>query len=265
MSKLNKLPDFVPELTELENYSATVSSDIRGFADIDVTYYVSTLTRAMNLLKNGKICPLIADGVVLTALFKYGSFELEDGVVYKVVLHWKGISINQDLEATEIPNFDPRGNTEPIQTHHYFTKFAGTFTNRNPASMPEFDQYGVFQRFARRLKDGSKNPKAGISNYYNPGLVVKDERLMSAEDIATTADMFNVGKIDVPDIEDLPTIHTDVYGLPVALRNYLLVSLELEDFANDYVGVNREWLLSGPWGWDTDIYEYSDTGENKEA
>ncbi len=246
-----------------ENFTARVNVNEQGFADIDVTYYAQTLADTMTLLKTGKTCPLIASGMVLTALFKSATADRdESGLFYTVVLHWKGVAPSVLLtDRTIQPNYAPRGESQPIQTHPMFLKFAGSPLARNESTNPQFDADGNFVRFNRWLADGSKNPKAGTENFYSPGLSVSDARVMIAEDVSNMVGLFNVGRIDNPPHTTLPVLKIEVYGLPTADRNYLLTGLDIEDCANGYVVVGREWLLSGPWGWDTDIYEYSDTGE----
>ena len=185
---------------------------------------------------------------------------LEDKA-YVVRMNWVGLLLAYNLADTITPGYKPQGLTEPIATHPYFPTFAGNWASRKTdISNPDFDKNGSFVKFHKYMPDGSPNPFAGVDTFYQAGLIVTDYRVVEKEE-AEVDDAYVVGKISQPDNDKLPIINTEGDGVPVKRRNYLLISVDLEYFNNGLVGVKREWQMSGPKGWDVDIYDYEDTGD----
>lgn len=249
-----------PEFDLFESMEATLDADEAGVASAKVTYYAKDAMQALALLKTGETCPLVSNGMMASARFLHGSAKtIGAGEVWQVELFWRGMSVNATLDEAAIPSYTPTSQTAPIDTHPTFESFAGT--PDSPLNEAVFDEQGQFTGFRLYSSDGvTKNPKAGIKNYYQASLKVGEHRVIDQEKLGES-DWLMVGKIDDPDIEDLITINLRIPDMEDQTRDYLLNSVVLEDLGQGYASLDREWLMSGPFGWDTDIYDYSDTGD----
>lgn len=251
-----------PEFNDFETVEATIDSDEYGFAQVRVSYYVRTTSNLLTILRNGFTCPLVTNGMLKSARFLHGSADFSEPGIWKASLYWKGIMDEDRTGDVVYPKLSPTAQTAPIETHPLFTTIAGTPTAR--LNNAQFDDQGNFNRFPPLLEDGvTKNPKGGITNYYQATFKVGSK---SAESIATLSgerDDLTVGKIQNPNLALLRELQLKV---PAAFtgtvkRNFLFTSLTIEDMGNDYAMVEKGWDLSGYVGWDQDIYEYDDTGD----
>ena len=134
---------------------------------------------------------------------------------------------------------------EPIETHPDFSTFAGTPSAPNATSKPIFvdpdtgavttdDAKGMFAGFA------SSGDLAGVVSYLASRNITF--RKSWTQDSAPSS-MGGVGQID------------SGFGAPAVTGSYtwLYVGMSYRNAGAAYT-VSKEWKLSGPGGWDTDIY-----------
>lgn len=258
------MPSVTPEFTDFETIEAVADIDEFGFATARVSYYARTPERAMKLLASGKECPLVVAGILQSSVFLHGSAATEGAdTIWKVNLFWRGAGSSLRLETSAVPSYKPVAATVPIETHYLFEELAGTPLAPQDGAL--FDGQGSFLRFLPYLNDGTKNPRAGVTNWYNATLKVSDKRGMMIEQL-TEDDVFSVGKIEQPDIRNLVELDFPLPGFEgEQKRNYILDSLRITDLGQGFGMVEREWAQSGPFGWDEDIYDYRDTGDAIES
>jgi hypothetical protein len=251
------MPVFTPQFTDFETVEASMDTDEFGMATARVSYYAIDDEKMITLLRTGRICPFVTDGLMQSARFLHGSADLEDGV-WKVSLFWKGAGAALRLNEGAVTSYKPIAQTSPIETHPNFEEFAGT--QQEPRNNALFDGKNNFMRFPPLMEDAiTKNPKSGVTNYYQATLKVGDNRVIEQKDIASESGWFAVGKLAEPEIDNL--VQVDIGG---DLATHLLTSVILEDLGNGFASLVREWDKSGPFGWDEDIYDYKDTGDASE-
>ena len=256
------MPQVAPEFTEFETIEAVADIDEFGFGTARVSYYARNEEEMLRLLRSGKACPLVTAGLLQSSVFLHGSAETigAEGI-WKVHLFWRGAGTSLRLEQSAVPTYSPVAQTSPIETHYLFEELAGHPLIPQPGAL--FDEQGSFVRFTPKLPNGDKNPRAGLTSWYNATLRVADRRGIVTEQV-TEEDVFKVGKIDVPDIRELVTLEFPLPGFEgEQKRNYLLDSIRIQDLGQGFAMIDREWLMSGPFGFDPDIYDYVDTGDAK--
>lgn len=251
------MPTVEPEFTEFETIEAVVDLDEFGLGSARVSYYARDAEEMITLLRSGKSCPLITADMLQSAKFLHGSASSigADGI-YKVDLFWRGAGKFLRLDDAAVPQYSPSVQTSPIDTHYLFEEIAGTPAAPKPGA--QFDDYGGFVRFNPMLPDGEKNPKAGVTSWYNASLTVSDRRGMQAEQIMEE-DVFAVGKIQDPDVRNLVELEFPLPGFEQEqVRDFLLTSVKITDLGQGFGMIDRRWDMSGPFGWDKDIYDYED-------
>jgi len=248
-----------PEFTQFETLDASLDVDAYGAATCRVSYYARTDEIMLTLLKSGvETCPFVTNGMLATARFERGEAEtIEAG--WKVNLIWLGIPINLNLNESAVPEYQPTAQTQPIESHPLFESFAGTPDNTKNDAV--YDNKGNFVKFPTLLANGEKNPKGGVKRYYEGSLRVTEKRGIELVSVQAEADYFNIGKIDIPDVEGLLKIKLGLLDAEDEDRDYLFTSIQLDDMGNGLAMMVREWDQSGPNGWDVDIYDYADTGD----
>ena len=254
------MPTVQPEFEDFETIEAVADVDEFGFGTARVSYYARTAEKAVELLQSGKTCPLVTAGILQSSVFLHGSASTEGAdTIWKVNLFWRGAGTSLRLETSAIPSYKPVVSTSPIETHYLFEELAGTPLAPQDGAL--FDGQGSFVRFLPYLKDGNKNPRAGVTNWYNASLKVNDKRGMEVDQL-TEDDVFRIGKIEEPDIRELVEFDFPLPGIAgEQTRDYLLTSVRIQDLGQGFGLVERDWELSGPFGWDKDIYDYADTGD----
>ena len=150
------------------------------------------------------------------------------------------------------------GNKEPIQTHPDFAKFAGTKDEQINGSV--FDENGNFERFKPFItegeqitRDGSqvaasaneKNRKCGISDYNVPIVHLEETMLVFQEDLAALVDELTYVERNMPSTPLRPSWPH---------RTWLLTEANPTWVGFEVFKLKRKWSLSGPRGWDGDIY-----------
>ncbi len=136
-----------------------------------------------------------------------------------------------------------RGNsTEPIDTHPAFVStIAGTPANPIIANNPVWNSDKTFKGFATVLTDGiTRNPKAGVQSYLDSSMTFKKTYL----DYNPPDDIGVVPRIDQPG-SPAPQLTTP--------RSFMLMNVSWTRRGGIYE-ISQEWLSSGRYGWDTDIY-----------
>lgn len=249
----------LPSFDKFETIEGVMDIDEWGAATVRISYYAMDDSEMLTLLRSGDTCPLVAAGMLQSARFIHGSADITEGGVWKVSLSWVGLSVNLLLDVSATPGYQPTAATSPIETHPLFETFAGTPTA--PLNGAFFDSQDNFVGFSPSLECGVKvNPKSGVKSYYDSTLKVMEKRGVTATGVQSQADFFKVGKIDIPNVDNMVTINFDLPGI-TGNRDHLLVSVVLEDMGNDLILMDREWDMSGIFGWDNDIYDYVDTGD----
>jgi hypothetical protein len=202
-------------------------------------------------------CPLISAG--LSRPWVAGtSSDREEAGLYQVSRNFTAVLDEDILGVYKIYSAETIANREPIQTHPNFRDFAGRrFAEVNGAV---FDEVGNFERFAPFITEGDmiteekeqirspddrKNRKCGITDYMMPIVHYTEVKLVFQEDLASYLE--ELTEID----KDLP--NTDMIHRHEN-RTELLVKAEPEWVADRVYRLTREWAVSGPRGWDGDVY-----------
>jgi hypothetical protein len=149
-------------------------------------------------------------------------------------------------------------NKEPIQTHPEFKKFAGVFGA--PVNGAVFAEDG-FERFKPYITQGEKytdrdgnvqtatttikNRKCGVQDYLCPIVHLSETKLILKENLAS-------------EVKKLAGIDRVTPNTPLKphwpKRTWLLTKADPQWVASDVYKLVREWSLSGPRGWDKDVY-----------
>lgn len=138
-----------------------------------------------------------------------------------------------DSQDEPVINIGNSTSQEPIETHPDFTSVIGG-TSSAPLNSAKFDQDGVFTGFE------ADSAFAGVTAYVVPSTTY--QRTYVSRQRPTS--IANVGKIDTPpDAPTQPSGHT-----------WLKTGLSYDRKGGVY-SVSEEWMLSGPSGWNTSIYE----------
>jgi len=151
-------------------------------------------------------------------------------------------------------------NEEPIATHPNFTNYIGGKPS-NPLNsavfvdeegqLTEDDTRGIFSHFSTYLNTPSGNsthtlnPLAGVESYLDGGRATWKQTYFTP---TNPTDTFQIGQIDTP-----PGLE-----LNFGTRNWIFMGATIKKRGGSY-SVCKEWLLSGPKGWNPKIY--SSTGE----
>ena len=124
--------------------------------------------------------------------------------------------------------------TEPIETHPDFATLAGTAAS--PANGAIYDDDGRFTGWA------ATSAYRGIESYLAPTVRVRIAEVDTVD--VTSADLEEIGTIQSVSASDAPT---------PSGYNWLCTDVSQVDQGDDYL-ITREYTLSGPSGWNTDIY-----------
>ena len=114
-----------------------------------------------------------------------------------------------------------------------------------------FDGEGNFIKFSDKL-DGAANPKAGVTTYLESGAILtRTTTARNTTSSSVDAGFGKLGKIDNPANKPdwLPASAPDD-------RNWMLVSLRVEELGEEGTRTSYVWKLSGRGGYDDDLYAY---------
>jgi hypothetical protein len=138
-----------------------------------------------------------------------------------------------------IYTLDNSTSQEPIETHKDFATFAGY--EASPLNGARFDhETGEFINFVRNPA-GTNTKWVGVRAYLNASAVWRQTTVRKIR--PSGADLDNVGKIDSP-----PNNPPTPSG-----RNWLYGACSYDQKGRTFT-IRREWLLSGPRGWNDVIY-----------
>lgn len=186
---------------------------------------------------------------------KTADIKRAGGNTAEIVITFEGVSPEQDEDAEPVYSLENAVTNAPIETHPDFETFAGTWTN--DGSNPNGARFitdvldmnkGKFLGFVPT--PGEANPKAGVTDFLVPSLIYSETRTYSGLALSALAiDMNKIGKIDTPPPSNvLPTVASP--------RNWLLFACNASQVGGG-IKVDKKWRLSGPRGWDEDIYDYA--------
>lgn len=150
-------------------------------------------------------------------------------------------------------------NMEPIQTHPEFNNFAGKLGG--PINGAVFDSQNSFERFKPYISNGEKytdrngtlqeatktikNRKCGIQDYLCPIVHLTETKLVLGERLS--AEVKQLGGIDATPPNTPLKPHWP-------RRTWLVTKTDPQWVAKGVYKLVTEWSLSGPRGWDKDVY-----------
>lgn len=247
------MPDYIiigSSTVGVEQLEASVDIDSLGVAAATLSFdcpYVSAVAYALTKVAH-------PDFPWLTRMSaRVSRLPAERG---RVVVNFKGISPEYAATTQRVYAVEGATSSEPIESHANFTAFAGTKASPLNGAMfindSDDSEDGKFLGFSADNQPTDPNRrKTGTRSYLAPSLVltetiVRPYSRTSGYSPQRASSMVGLGTIDEPPANGLvPTVY--------ATRNYLLSSITVEDLGNGTREVRR-WRLSGPRGWDVDIY-----------
>ena len=222
--------------------------DRNGVVSIDVPMWVATLSEALNVTSDlGIGLPLV------TRSFK----QSEDGG-YEVTLHYEGIDDEPKEDQTTF-EFDVSMSEDPIESHPNFDALAEKYGwDEVEKAFPKFPP-GTATSDGSALGKKSKakkNPLYGTESYLAVGAIF---RKTYAVRTIPAGVLRGIGSI-VERPPDIGQFHMPSTG---SKRNWLKLAPKIRRRGNS-VEVTEEWMLSGPNGWNKDIYSSGqlETGGN---
>lgn len=176
----------------------------------------------------------------------------EEANFSRVAATYEGIEPSEDDDGGDgNPTYSVRGATRStaIENHPLFEDFAGT-VDTEPLNGARFvtkgDRRGQFEGFSR-VAGETDHPKAGLRSYDMGGLIFQETKTYNRVTSSVKAEMGMLGYIDEPpNVDDYVTVD--------AGRDWKLSTADLDEIGEDGIKFTRKWELSGPNGWDPDIY-----------
>jgi len=220
-------------------------TDRNGITRVNVPVYVDTLAAALSL-NTGAVARTL--GISFPSV---GSpFEQTEDGGYKVTCQFEGSEV--DLTSSDLVTFelDTTMAEDPIESHPSFTSLADKY-GWNQAdksfsiSMPGTTKTTVALKAGNTL-DVASNPLYGTESYLTFGCVFR--QTYASKTIPATL-LKGIGTITSAP----PGIGQ--FQLPIApgKRNWLKMPPKLRR-RGCVVEVTEEWMLSGPAGWNADVY-----------
>lgn len=241
--------------TLLEDVPATIDFDEEGIAGAQLNYTVlwEFAPALVSVLKEHPDYSWL--------IRKKARVTREEACLAKVSVDFEGIPPTEEEEEGEGPtptetdySLDGSTSSDPIETNKNFPTFAGTWDNplNGAVFVPANSEEPIsatnykFKEFAV-VEPQPAHPKTGVTTYETFGVVYTETRTFAEANLVSIALGLNqLGKISTPPPSNyLPPVE--------APRNWLLNSAKITRIG---VGmkVSRSWKLSGPNGWDPDIY-----------
>jgi hypothetical protein len=221
--------------------SVSVNVDEVGVCEVVQTMLCkdeSAVRKALDVKPEDMPVPLFYPYVKATS-----ADRIEAGM-WKVTRTFSAV-ISEDSDALfKVYSCETIANHEPIQTHPDFLLFAGIPTAPKNGAVYDL-QSGDFMRFAPYLPDGTKNRKAGITDYKVPIISFSEVRIVFEDELASY--VRGSGFVD-----DSPPDHP--LRPRFKKRNWLLVQCDPEWVTEQTYRLTRKWACSGPRGWDRTIY-----------
>ena len=231
--------------------------DKTGVINIQIKFWVATLPECYRYTPTdlGITLPLVSR----TFTQSEGGPESSGEAGFEVTLHFEGAEgdfKNSDTQVTF--EFDASMTEEPIQAHPSFdklkTKYGWTTEKAFPETMPA--STGTGSSLSKDAKPGGKSPLYGCESYLAVGAVF---RKTYAATTIPAGILKGIGTI----VSTPPGIGSFYIPPTGSKRNWLKVAPKVRR-RGSAVEVTEEWMLSGPAGWNTDVYsgdQLNDAGE----
>lgn len=215
------------------------SVDRNGIASVDVPMWVPTLSNALSIVPNLNL------GIPLVSR----NFKQSEEGGYEVTLHFEGIEAEETPDDKATFEFDVSMSEEPIESHPSFTTIAEKYgwddvERAFPKTAPE-GATGSGSALGKKSKS-KKNPLYGTESYLAVGAIF---RKTHAARVIPSGVLRGIGSI----VERPPGI--GAFNIPSTggARNWLKLAPKIRRKGNS-VEVTEEWMLSGPAGWNKDVY-----------
>lgn len=189
--------------------------------------------------------------------------QRDSPMLARITMTFEGVVPGNSEEPGIVTRYSLKGNVsaEPIERHPDFAGedgFGGVATRGTKAPNAKgavYDEAGKFLGFAvektpEEFYPDANRVKSGIRSYHMPGFIYEEDATYDKLAVQTIeVNMNNIGKIDSPpDSPVLPEVPSP--------RDWLLMGATVDE-VGDGITFKRQWKLSGPRGWDRDIYEES--------
>ena len=226
------------------------SVDRTGIVSVDVPMWVGSLGEALSVsVPLGLGVPLVSRN------FK----QSEDGG-YEVTLHFEGMEDTGPKEDETTFEFDVSMSEDPVEAHPNFDAISEKYGwDDVEKAFPKFSP-GTSTSDGSALDKKSKakkNPLYGTESYLSVGAVF---RKTYASRTIPAGLLRGIGAI----VDRPPDIGQFQIPSTGSKRNWLKLAPKIRRRGNS-VEVTEEWMLSGPNGWNTDIYSSGqlDGGSNQ--
>jgi len=215
------------------------SVDRTGIVSVDVPMWVATLSEALSVS-----APLGLGIPLVSRNFK----QSEDGG-YEVTLHFEGMEGTGPKEDETTFEFDVSMSEDPIEAHPNFDAISEKYGwDEVEKAFPKFPP-GTATSDGSALGKKSKakkNPLYGTESFLSVGAVF---RKTYASRTIPAGVLRGIGAI----VERPPNIGQFQIPSTGSKRNWLKLAPKIRRRGNS-VEVTEEWMLSGPNGWNSDVY-----------
>lgn len=242
---------------EAHRSSMSVQVDDMGVATITEVYQCKDEEMANTKLSvTAADCPL---GLTRPKVTGTSADRMEAGL-WQVTRNFSAILDEDLIGLRKLYKCTTVANREPIQTHPRFTYFAGKLGAEVNGAVFEAGA-GNFNRFKPYITSGEtytdedgvkkiatdtiKNRKCGVTDYLMPIVRLTETKLILQEDLSAAVSRLTIIDNHVP-ITPIKPLYP--------LRTWLLSKADPTFAAHQVFKLVREWSLSGPRGWDADIY-----------
>lgn len=211
--------------------------DKNGIVSVDVPMWVATLGEALRASVDlGLGIPLVSR-----------NFKQSEEGGYEVTLHYEGLEDEAKDDQTTF-EFDVSMSEDPIESHPNFDAIAEKYGwDEVEKAFPKFPPGGTSDGGALSKKTkAKKNPLYGTESYLAVGAIF---RKTYATRTIPPGVLRGIGSI----VERPPDIGQFRLPSTGSKRNWLKLAPKIRRRGNS-VEVTEEWMLSGPNGWNKDIY-----------
>ncbi len=223
------------------------SVDATGVVSIEIPMNVATLSEALSVTASniGISLPLVSR-----------NFKQSDDGSYDVTLHYEGLSDDEKSDDTSF-EFDVSLSEDPIESHPRFDAIAAKYGwDETERAFPKFAPQAKKSGGALGAQEKpQKSPLYGVESYLAVGAVF---RKTYASRAIPSGVLRGIGTI----VARPPNI--GAFNLPSSgsKRNWLKLAPKIRRRGNS-VEVVEEWMLSGPNGWNSDIYNAGQLDEGE--
>lgn len=212
--------------------------DRNGVLSVDVPMWVATLREALS------VRPDIDLGIPLVSR----SFKQSEEGGYEVTVHYEGLDGKEPADDQITFEFDISMSDDPIEAHPNFDTIAEKYGwDEVERSFPKFppEQTSEGNALGKKSK-AKKNPLYGTESYLAVGAVFRKTYAVRAIPAGL---LHGIGGI-VSRPPDIGQFRMPATG---SKRNWLKLAPKIRRRGNS-VEITEEWMLSGPNGWNQDIY-----------